>query len=431
MQTIYALSTAYGKSGVAIIRVSGDNAKKALELTNIKNIKPRYAYFSPIKDGDEVLDNALVLYFNAPHSFTGEDIVEFQLHGSKAVISSTLEALSKIEGYRLAEAGEFSKRAFYNNKMDLTQAEGLADLIDSETKAQQKQAINQTSGGLSDLYNGWREDLLGLLAHLEAFIDFPDEDIPQDVLDGTQNKVNKLIEAINKHIKSASIGERLRDGFRVAIIGKTNAGKSSLLNAIANRTVAIVSDIHGTTRDSIDVYADINGFPVIFSDTAGLRQTEDEIEKQGIDIAKQKAKDADFVIYLFDASTEEMPQEDGLIVANKLDKISQEEQEKLKRAGCFLISAKHNDGVVDLLNTIGEGIKDKFESLDGNLMTRARYKEALEEVIENLQNFSFNKEIELTTEDVRLATRGLARLTGKIEVDEILGKIFSSFCIGK
>ncbi len=431
MQTIYALSTSYGKSGVAIIRVSGDKAKEALDLTNIKNAKPRYAYFSPIKDGDETLDNALVLYFNAPHSFTGEDIVEFHLHGSKAVISSVLEALSKFEDYRLAEAGEFSKRAFYNNKMDLTQAEGLADLIDSETKAQQKQAISQTGGGLSDLYNGWREDLLAILTHLEAFIDFPDEDIPQNVLDGTQQKVTNLINAINNHIKSSSVGERLRDGFKVAIIGKTNAGKSSLLNIIANRTVAIVSDIHGTTRDSIDVYADVNGFPVIFSDTAGLRTTEDEIEKQGIDIAKQKAKDADFIIYLFDASTEAMPQENGLIVANKIDKITNEQQKELKRAGCFLISAKQNQGVTDLLNTIGDAIKDKFESLDGNLMTRARYKEALEEVVVNLSNFNFNKEIELTAEDVRLATRGLARLTGKIEVEEVLGKIFSSFCIGK
>ncbi len=431
MQTIYALSTAYGKSGVAIIRISGQDAKKALELTTIKNAKPRYAYFSPIIDNNETLDNALVLYFNAPHSFTGEDIVEFHLHGSKAVISSVLEALSKIDGYRLAQAGEFSKRAFYNNKMDLTQAEGLADLIDSETKAQQKQAISQTSGGLTSLYEGWRQTLLEVLAYLEAFIDFPDEEIPQSVVDNTLKTVKNLIQSINNHLKTSQVAERLRDGFRVAIIGATNAGKSSLLNAIAKRTVAIVSDIHGTTRDSIDVYADINGFPVIFSDTAGLRQTQDAIESQGIEIAKQKAKDADFVLYLFDASTTTIPAEKGIIVANKIDKLSLAEQQKLKDAGAFLISAKKNDGINELLEHISTQIKNKFESLDGNLMSRARYKEALEEVITNLQNFNFNKEIELSAEDVRLASRGLARLTGKIEVDEILGKIFSDFCIGK
>ncbi len=431
MQTIYALSTAYGKSGVAIIRVSGTHAKKALELTNIKSAKPRYAYFSPITYNNEVLDNALVLYFNAPNSFTGEDVVEFHLHGSKAVISSVLEALSTIKDYRLAQAGEFSKRAFYNNKMDLTQAEGLADLIDSETKAQQRQAISQTSGGLSLLYDNWRSALLEVLAYLEAFIDFPDEEIPQSVVDNTQNTVSKLIDDIKEHLTTSQIAERLRDGFRVAIIGATNAGKSSLLNAIAKRTVAIVSDIHGTTRDSIDVYADINGFPVIFQDTAGLRETEDEIEKQGIDIAKQKAKDADFIMHLFDAKKTDMPQEKGIIVANKIDTISKEKQQELKDAGCFLISAKQNIGIKDLLEYISEQIKQKFSSLDGNLMSRARYKEALEDVISNLQNFNFNKEIELSAEDLRLAARSLARLTGKIEVDDILGKIFSDFCIGK
>ena len=303
-KTIYALSTVYGKSGVAIIRISGNKALNAIkQMTEIKteNIKPRYAYFSDVKDGNNLLDKALVLYFKSPNSFTGEDVVEFQVHGSKAVISSVLECLSRIDGFRLAEAGEFSKRAFYNQKMDLTEAEGLADLIDSETSEQQKYAIRQIEGSLKGLYEGWRKELLTIMAHLEAYIDFPDEDIPSDIVDNMQNTVFKVVEAIEKHLSSGNIGERLRDGFRVVILGEPNAGKSSLLNAIAKREAVIVSDIEGTTRDAIDIHLDINGYPVTFTDTAGLRKTTEKIEQKGIEIAYSKAKDADVVVCLFDA----------------------------------------------------------------------------------------------------------------------------------
>ena len=308
-QTIYALSTVYGKSGVAVIRVSGAEALKAVELmTNIdvKNIKPRYAYFSKLHNLDktENLDESLVLYFKAPNSFTGEDIVEFQTHGSKAVISSVMNCLSQIDGFRMAEPGEYSKRAFYNGKMDLTEAEGLADLIDSETSEQQKYAMRQMEGGLKNLYENWRAELVKMLAHLEAFIDFPDEDIPSSVIDNMNNTVFKLENEINSHLNSDSIGERLREGFRVVIVGAPNAGKSSLLNAIVKRDAVIVSDIAGTTRDAIDVHLDLNGYPVMFTDTAGLRETEEEIEKMGIDIAYSKIHDADLVICLFDASVD-------------------------------------------------------------------------------------------------------------------------------
>ncbi len=440
-QTIYALSTVYGKSGVAVIRISGISAIKAIEkLTdiNIDNIKPRYAYFTNIYDNNKnILDKSLIMYFKAPFSFTGEDIVEFQIHGSKAVISSVLDSFSQIEDFRLAEPGEFSKRAFYNNKMDLTEAEGLADLIDAETSEQQKYAIRQMEGNLRGLYEGWRETLLKVLAHLEAYIDFPDEELPSDIIDNIQNTVFKVKEDISKHLSDGNIGERLRDGFRVVILGEPNAGKSSLLNAIAKREAVIVSDIEGTTRDAIDIHLDINGYPVIFTDTAGLRTTDEQIEQKGIEIAYKKAKDADIIVCLFDG-LKNIPQEfenikenQKIYVANKIDKIEDKQKTELSNKGYLLISAKHNQGIDALLQTISSKIKDKFTSSSGALITRQRYREALYNTINYLSEFGFDKEIELSAEDIRLACREIGKITGRIEVDEILDKIFGSFCIGK
>ncbi|MBR2923049.1 MAG: tRNA uridine-5-carboxymethylaminomethyl(34) synthesis GTPase MnmE [Alphaproteobacteria bacterium] len=440
-QTIYALSTVYGKSGVAVIRVSGTSSLKVIEQMtdiNINEIKPRYTYFTNIYDNNKnILDKSLVIYFKAPHSFTGEDIVEFHIHGSKAVISSVLDSFSKIDELRLAEAGEFSKRAFYNNKMDLTEAEGLADLIDAETSEQQKYALRQMEGNLRGLYDGWREELLKILAHLEAYIDFPDEELPSDIIDNIQNTVFKIKESISKHLSDGNIGERLRDGFRVVILGEPNAGKSSLLNAIAKREAVIVSDVAGTTRDAIDIHLDINGYPVVFTDTAGLRNTDEKIEQKGIEIAYKKAQDADVVICLFDG-LKNIPQEfenivknQKIYVANKVDKLSDEQKIDILNKGCLLISAKHNQGVDALLQNISSKIKEKFTSSSGVLITRQRYREALYNTINYLSEFGFNKEIELSAEDIRLACREIGKITGRIEVDEILDKIFGSFCIGK
>lgn len=444
-KTIYALSTVYGKSGVAVIRISGPSALQAVtRMTDIdvSGIKPRYAYFSKISDIDsrETLDQSLVLYFKGPYSFTGEDIVEFQTHGSKAVINSLMENLSRLPDFRLAEPGEYSRRAFYNGKMDLTEAEGLADLIDSETTEQQKYAMRQMEGGLKNLYEDWRTRLVKILAHLEAFIDFPDEDIPSSVMSDMKNTVFKLEDEINQHLNGDSIGERLREGFRVVIIGSPNAGKSSLLNAIVKRDAVIVSDIAGTTRDAIDIHLDLNGYPVMFTDTAGLRETEEEIEKKGIDIAYSKIHDADLVICLFDASLDNVQVFDkirnsfknrALFVANKSDKLSPEQCSNLKKSGCLVISAKYKDGVDELLQKIGDNIKERFTSNSSLLITRRRYREALKDVVDNLQAFGFDKEIELTAEDIRLAARALGKITGRIEVDEVLDKIFGDFCIGK
>lgn len=444
-QTIYALSTVCGKSGVAVIRISGAEAFKvvdAMTSLNAETLRPRYAYFVKLLHSQtkEVIDNSLLICFAAPHSFTGEDIVELQIHGSRAVINSVIDSLSALANFRLAEPGEFSKRAFYNQKMDLTEAEGLADLIDAETSEQQKYALRQMEGGLKNLYEGWREKLLTLLAHLEAYIDFPEEDIPADITSSMLNDVFKLSESIQSHLQDDNAGERLREGFRVVIVGPPNAGKSSLLNAFAKREAVIVSDIAGTTRDAIDIHMDLNGYPITFTDTAGLRETEEEIERKGIEIAKSKISDADLVICLFDAEKDSVQIFENIekafknkiiFVANKSDKLTFEQCSNLKKEQILLISAKHQQGVADLLDVISVRIAARFSSGSNLLITRARYREALQNTLQNLQAFSFDKEIELTAEDIRLAARELGKITGRIEVDEILDKIFGSFCIGK
>ena len=442
-KTIYALSTVYGKSGVAVIRVSGDEVKKIISLiTNldIKTIKPRYAYFSDLLDNvtRETIDKCLILYFNAPHSFTGEDVLEIQCHGSKAVLNTVFKVLSRFENVRLAEAGEFSKRAFYNNKMDLTEAEGLVDLIDAETSEQQKYALKQMSGNLKNLYSSWRENLVKVLSYLEAYIDFPEEEIPDNLSESILNTVFKVKEEINKHLTGNCVNERLKNGFRVVIAGSANAGKSSLINALTKNNTMIVSDIPGTTRDAVDISLDIKGYPVVITDTAGIRNTDNEIEKQGINIAIDKIKQADAVIALYDASLGDfdntlLPKEVEKVfyVANKSDKLSDEQKQDIKRKKHILISAKHHINIEELVDCLVDYIKDKFTPSSGLLITRQRYREALENCLSDLNEFSLNKEIELSAEDLRLACRALGIITGQVKVDEILDNIFSSFCIGK
>lgn len=444
-KTIYALSTVLGKSGVAIIRISGKEALQVVRLmTNLNpnNIKARYAYFTDLKDliKSQTLDKCLLLYFKAPNSFTGEDIVELQIHGSRAVISSVLNNLSRIPEFRMAEPGEYSKRAFYNQKMDLTEAEGLADLIDAETEAQQKYALRQMEGSLKNLYDDWRTQLVTIMAHLEAYIDFPDEEIPESVVNSLNNTVFKLREAIRKHLSGDTIGERLREGFRVVIVGRPNAGKSSLLNTFAQRDVVIVSDIAGTTRDAVDIHLDLNGYPVIITDTAGIRETEEAIEKQGVEIAYRKINDADLLICLFDASQDTVQVFDNIAktygdkmvyVANKVDNLTSEQCSNIKKQDILLVSAKYHQGIDLLLQKITKDIEDKFTSNSNLLITRARYREALSQALQSLDLFDLDKEIELSAEDIRLAAREIGKITGRIEIDEILDKIFGSFCIGK
>lgn len=444
-KTIYALSTVFGKSGVAVIRVSGAKAFDVIsQMTDldVSKIVSRKMYltkfYNPVSR--ETLDNSLLVAFKSPASFTGEDTVEINCHGSKAVIRSFLTALSALPDFRLAEPGEFSRRSFYNGKMDLTEADGLADLIDAETSLQQKVALQQMGGNLFNLYNDWRSRLVSILSYIEAYIDFPDENIPEDTVFKIENGVFKISEEIEKHIQDNKIEERLRDGFKVVIAGPTNAGKSSLINAIVKRNVAIVSDIAGTTRDVIETYVDIQGFPVIFSDTAGLRETADEIEQIGVKLAKDKIAEADFCLFMFDAAVDtpeifseylnkiEVPY---LFVANKMDKINEAEKADLIKNGCALISAKESKNISVITETIYKTFQDMYEKGTAQLITRQRYKEALGECLQNLSRFNLHKEIELAAEDIRLACRAIGKITGQVEVDEILDKIFSSFCIGK
>lgn len=443
-KTIYALSTVFGKSGVAVFRISGNNSLKAVEcLTDINSskISPRHAYFCSLHDvKGNALDKALVIYFKAPFSFSGEDIVEIHSHGSKAVIASLLENLGMLEDFRLAEPGEFSKRAFYNGKMDLTEAEGLADLIDAETSEQQKYALRQMDGELKNLYESWRSDLVSVLSYLEAYIDFPDEELPDDIVSNLENTVFKVKNSIQSHLSQSNCGERLRDGFRVVILGEPNAGKSSLLNTLAKREAVIVSDIAGTTRDAIDVYLNIGGYPVIFTDTAGLHSTEEQIEKKGIEIAYEKAEDADLIVALIDGKNPNVEQFEKLstscknkiiYVVNKSDILSQEQCYSFIEKGFMVISAKQKSGINSLINKVNNRIASEFTGNSSALITRQRYREVLNDVFKNLNDFNLNKSIELAAEDIRLAARNIGKITGRIEVDEILDKIFGSFCIGK
>ena len=443
-KTIYALSTIFGKSGIAVVRISGKDAFSIFEkMTSVKfeNFVSRKMYHTPLFNpvSRETLDNCLIVGFKAPYSFTGEDTVEINCHGSKAVIRSVIEALSALPDFRMAEPGEFSRRAFYNGKMDLTEADGLADLIDAETSLQQKIALKQMGGALLNLYDSWRNKLVDILSYIEAYIDFPDENIPENTVFKIENSVSELVEEIKNHVRANNVSERLRDGFKVVIAGPTNAGKSSLINAIAKRNVAIVSDIAGTTRDVIDAYIDLDGYPIILSDTAGLRDSVDEVEQIGIKLAQEKIAEADYKIFMFDAA-EDKPEifknyadnsGNYVLVANKADKISDAEKQKLMQQGCLLISAKGNENITVVTDKISSYFKGIISDNSSEIITRQRYKQSLDECIENLQRFNLQKEIELSAEDIRLACRAIGKITGRVEVDEILDKIFSSFCIGK
>jgi len=318
--------------------------------------------------------------------------------------------------------------------MDLTEAEGLADLIDAETSEQQKYAIRQLSGNLKNLYSSWRQDLVKTLSYLEAFIDFPEEDIPEDLYNDILNTVFKVKENITLHLNGNNVNERLKNGFNIVITGATNAGKSSLINTLTKRNAVIVSDIAGTTRDAIDINLDIKGYPVVITDTAGIRETDNPIEKQGIEIAKEKIETADIIINLYDATNsthdDALDTSKTIYVANKIDKLDENNIKNIP-SNHLKISAKQNIGVDELVEKILEIIKNNFANSSNYLITRERYRIALEDCLEHLNTFSLDKEIELSAEDIRLACRSIGKITGYVEVDEILDNIFGSFCIGK
>ena len=434
--TIFALSSASGFAGVAVVRVSGSKALLVAEsVAHLKNPKPRYAHFVTLWDKDKELDKALLIYFKAPASFTGEDVIEIQCHGSRAVLRALFNVLSDIDGCRLAEPGEFTRRAVYNNKMDLTAAEGLIDLIHADTEAQRTAAIRQMGGQLQKLYDGWREELVRIMAYLEAFIDFPEEEIPEDKLKEIKEKILNIQDQIHHHLSEDNgVGERLKSGFQVAIVGAPNVGKSSLLNALTKTDKAIVSDIAGTTRDVVEAYLDISGYPVVLADTAGLRETQEVIEGKGVQKAIQKAQDADLILAV--VSAENYPQIDektqnliknhpcSLVVWNKVDK-------KKVPADCLSICAKTGQGIDNLISHLKKIVEDKMSASSSALVTRLRYKTALNECDEALSRAADVDILELKAEELRMAARSLGKITGFVRTEELLDVIFSSFCIGK
>ncbi|MBQ9738830.1 MAG: tRNA uridine-5-carboxymethylaminomethyl(34) synthesis GTPase MnmE [Alphaproteobacteria bacterium] len=432
--TIYALSSGTGRGGVAVIRVSGTKVLDVIKhLSGLENPKARYAYFRPLSNASgQALDNALVLYFKGPYSFTGEDVVEFQVHGGRSVISAVMQAIADVKGCRPAEPGEYSRRAVVNGKMDLTEAEGLMDLINAETGLQRAQAYSQMNGVLGKKYEGWRRDLKHHMAYLEAFIDFPEEDIPPEKLERIDMDVKELAEKIALHLDDDKKGQKLRDGFQIAIVGRPNAGKSSLINALTQKDVAIVSQTAGTTRDVVEAHLDVAGFPVILADTAGLREGAEEIETEGIRRAVKRAEEADLILHVQDGArypvAEKLPtslsDKKVITIWNKVDEMTE------MPAGILCLSAKTGQGVDALWQLIKNELTDNISTADG-VITRERYRVALTECVEALNRSLYAPELELKAEDLRMAARALGRITGRIDTEELLDVIFRDFCIGK
>jgi len=442
--TIFALSTGPGISGIAIVRISGEDTIKVIKLlTNASIPEPRVATLRKINkiNTSELIDEGIILWFPGPDSYTGEDMAEFHIHGSKAVIDALHSSISQIENCRLAEPGEFTKLAFQNGKINLLKAESIADLISAETEIQRQQAVKIMDGQSSETFNNLRQKLLKILSNIEAKIDFPDEDLPQDILKNTKKISSEVILSIKKILNDQRVGERIREGFKIAIIGPTNAGKSSLLNLLSNRDVAIVSEIAGTTRDVIETHLNIEGYPVVVSDTAGIRDSKNEIEKKGIKLALDNAENADLKLIIIDAKSidfkgvlKELLDEKAILVVNKSDLLKEDLSSEIKNFEHVLISVKNNFNVEDLIIKIKNKLKNKFITSEDILITRERHRQHLEKCLNYLKRFEEKNEaqdFDKAAEDLRLATRHLGMIVGKVDVEEILGSIFNDFCIGK
>ena len=442
--TIYALSSGPGISGIAVIRISGEDTSKAIELMTGKKVPtPRVATLRKINkiNTSELIDEGIILWFPGPESYTGEDMAEIQVHGSKAVIDALHTNISKIKNCRLAEPGEFTKLAFQNGKINLLKAESVADLISSETEIQRQQAIKIMNGRSADKFNFLREKLLKILSHVEAKIDFPDEDLPKDILNEIKKSSDEVLKNIQKILNDQKVGERIREGFKIAILGPTNAGKSSLLNHLSNRDAAIVSEIAGTTRDVIETHLNIDGYPVIVSDTAGIRESKNEIEKKGIKLSLNRAEEADLKLVVVDAKNldftdvlRRLLDENAILVINKSDLLKKDIDPEIKKIDHVLISIKENTNIDELILKIKNNLKNKFITSADILITRERHRQHLQQCLDHLKNFNQKKEIadfDKAAEDLRLATRHLGMIVGKVDVEEILGSIFNDFCIGK
>lgn len=459
--TIYALASAAGVGGVAVIRVSGPHAKAGLEVLSDPTPlpQPRMAAVRVLRDVQTgaKLDEAMVIRFEGPKSFTGEDVVEYHLHGGRAVVDSVLLALSRMEGCRLANPGEFTRRAFENGRMDLTAAEAVADLIAAETEAQREQALAQMGGSLFRLYNGWAGRLARHLAYLEADLDFPDEDMPDGVSEQVMPQIRQINFEILQHLQDGRRGEILREGVKIAVVGAPNAGKSSLINALSQRDVAIVSDMPGTTRDIIEVHLNLSGYPVILADTAGLRQSmenaqgHDKIEQEGIKRALDYAQNADIVLLLFDgASFPSVDAQSFKILEDYQNNTLQNPHHNQQRLFAWAskadlmrvsprvrgltlpaFSAHTGQNLDALIRTLSDAVANAMAASERPYLTRARHREALEEAYDALLRAESAGLPELVAEDVRLAVRSLGRITGRVDVEDLLDIIFRDFCIGK
>ena len=448
--SIFALSSGKGRSGIAIIRISGpetDATLSALLFRKVSGLPPyRTASLMPIfnPNNREKLDEAIIIRFAKSKSFTGEDVAELHLHGGPAVINAVLIVLEKFSELRVAEPREFTRRAFENGRLDLTEVEGLADLINSETEMQRRQAVKQMEGGLGKLYGKWRETIVNALAYLEANIDFSEAELPSEELAKFLRPAFMLTGEIKEYLNDGHRGELLRDGIRIAIIGAPNTGKSSLLNAIVNREVSIISDIPGTTRDVLEAQMDIGGYPMLFADTAGIRYSGETIEKEGIRRAKANAKAADLRILVVDATNpktwdtiSEFSHKNDIVVINKMD-IASNSQLKIESDNTIIkTSAKTGDGIDRLIDQLKLWAKEATGRIasEAPALTRARHRKELELCVQHLQIaaklWKTQGEDEITAEETRLAARALGRITGGIEVEDLLDVIFRDFCIGK
>jgi tRNA modification GTPase len=442
--TIYALSSGPGISGLAVIRISGKDSSKVIKKLTGKEIpSARMATLRKLNNinTSELIDEGIILWFPGPKSYTGEDMAEIHIHGGKAVILAIQNEIAKFKNCRLAEPGEFTKLAFQNGKINLLKAEGIADLISAETEIQRLQAVKIMKGKSSAIFNELREKLLKLLSFTEAQIDFPEEDLPEENLKKLKQDTMDVLNQINKILNDQKVGEIIREGFKIAIVGPTNAGKSSLLNNLSNREVAIVSEIAGTTRDVIETHLSIDGYPVIISDTAGIRDSKDEIEKKGIKLSLNKAENADLKLVVIDGKSVDLSgflndllKNNAILVVNKSDLLKEKLDPEILKLNHVLISIKNNLNIDKLISKIKDNLKNKFISEENILITRERHRQHLIQCANYLKSFlkkNDKKDFDKAAEDLRLATRHLGIIVGKVDVEEILGSIFNDFCIGK
>lgn len=448
LDTIYALATPQGKSAIAVIRISGKLSRTVPALFGVSRQLParQVGYFSLYDGQKHIIDDVIFFWFEGPASATGEDMAEIQCHGSSAVIQDILTVLGNASGFRMATAGEFTRRALDNDKMDMTAAEGLADLIDSETSLQREQATAQMHGRLKQPVSAWRETIIAQAAMLESLIDFADEELPPALDTEMTEALDRLIASLAEILDDHHRGEIIRSGIKVAIIGPVNAGKSTALNALAKRPAAIISHQAGTTRDVIEVRLDIGGIPVILQDTAGIRQTDDDIERQGIDLAREHAKSADFRLIMVDGSQPDWQTDiapildwfdsNALIIANKADLSSPEPQHNRLLAGFeqLHLSLHRDEDIIRLEQTLERYLSVANHQTGNAIITRARHREALTTAYHHLcaaRQLDIASQTELVAEEFRAAAQAMSRILGYIDVEDVLDHIFSRFCIGK